>query len=332
MLSPLAARTGETRWVAALGVDECFGQLSPEHNRSRALALPARGVRVRGARRQRLGDTTRQLISPTPLSRRNEAHEAWLAALLAWTAGFIDAVGYLALGGVFVANMTGNTVVASVALAQQEWLSAWHRVFPVPLFVAGAAAGAVAIEIAHHRRWRSAHAVAFGLEAAALAAFVVAAQPYVRGGALRPAAGALFYALAALPTLAMGIQSASFRRVGSHSLRTTYVSGILTALAEEAVFAVWRRTGRIPETAASGGGAAQGSQRRNAPNRVLLSAGVWIVYGVGALLGAFLERWWGMPALALPIAVLILVAAWDLIQPDTPVRARLSEGAGSLER
>ena len=37
----------------------------------------------------------------------------------------------------------------------------------------------------------------------------------------------LFCALVALPTLAMGLQSASFRRVGSSRSRITCVSGIL---------------------------------------------------------------------------------------------------------
>ena len=52
--------------------------------------------------------------------RGNQAHEARGATLLAWVAGFVDAVGYLALGRLFVANMTGNTVVAVTDLARQE--------------------------------------------------------------------------------------------------------------------------------------------------------------------------------------------------------------------
>ena len=133
-------------------------------------------------------------------SRGNEVHEAWLAALLAWVAGFVDAVGYPALAHMFVANMTGNTVVAVTDLAQQNWGSAWHRAFPIPLFVVVAAAGAAAIEVAHRCRWRSAHAVGFGLEAGLVVAFAVVAQPLIRDGALRPDSATLFYALAALPT------------------------------------------------------------------------------------------------------------------------------------
>jgi hypothetical protein len=43
------------------------------------------------------------------------------------------------------------------------------------------------------------------------------------------------------------------------------------------------------------------------------------VYAVGALQGAFLQEWWAMWSLALPIGVLLFIGLWDLVQPDTPV-------------
>ena len=38
------------------------------------------------------------------------------ATLLTIIAGISDAVGYITMGGVFAANMTGNTVLAGIAL------------------------------------------------------------------------------------------------------------------------------------------------------------------------------------------------------------------------
>jgi uncharacterized membrane protein YoaK (UPF0700 family) len=76
---------------------------------------------------------------------------------------------------------------------------------------------------------------------------------------------------------------------------------------------LWWCTGRIPETAASDEGTAQGVDRRRETNRVFLSAGVWIAYRFGAILGAFLQERWTLWSLVLPIGVLILVAIWDLI-------------------
>ena len=47
----------------------------------------------------------------------------WHAALLCLIAGFVDAVGYLDLGHVFTANMTGNTVLLGVALVNGDWIA-----------------------------------------------------------------------------------------------------------------------------------------------------------------------------------------------------------------
>ena len=38
--------------------------------------------------------------------------------ILAWAAGSLDAIGYLGLGHVFTANMTGNAVLLGLALGQ----------------------------------------------------------------------------------------------------------------------------------------------------------------------------------------------------------------------
>ena len=42
------------------------------------------------------------------------------------------------MGGVFAANMTGNTVLAGIALAQGQWLDAWRHLAPVAVFFVGA--------------------------------------------------------------------------------------------------------------------------------------------------------------------------------------------------
>ena len=43
-----------------------------------------------------------------------------LLLILTWAAGNVDAIGYLALGCVFTANMTGNTVLLGLHLAQEQ--------------------------------------------------------------------------------------------------------------------------------------------------------------------------------------------------------------------
>ena len=42
------------------------------------------------------------------------------AALLCLIAGYVDIIGYIDLGGVFAANMTGNSVLLVLAMARGE--------------------------------------------------------------------------------------------------------------------------------------------------------------------------------------------------------------------
>jgi oxalate decarboxylase len=59
------------------------------------------------------------------------------AALLAGTAGYIDAICYLLLGRAFAANMTGNLVELGMKAAQNDWVRAgWLAAVLAAFFVA----------------------------------------------------------------------------------------------------------------------------------------------------------------------------------------------------
>ena len=60
------------------------------------------------------------------------------ATILTVIAGIADAVGYITMGGVFAANMTGNTVLAGIAVAQRNHTDAWHHLAPLVAFFLGA--------------------------------------------------------------------------------------------------------------------------------------------------------------------------------------------------
>ena len=67
----------------------------------------------------------------------------WQAALLCGIAGYVDALGYLKLGSVFAANMTGNTVLLAIVLAQGEWARAAVYGLTLAAFFAGALSASV---------------------------------------------------------------------------------------------------------------------------------------------------------------------------------------------
>lgn len=62
-----------------------------------------------------------------------------LLVVLTMVTGLVDAVSFLGLGRVFVANMTGNVVFVGFALAGDRELSAWASLLAVVSFAAGAA-------------------------------------------------------------------------------------------------------------------------------------------------------------------------------------------------
>src|SRR6267378_3475782 len=70
-------------------------------------------------------------------SRRNIA----LACALSALAGYVDGIGFLHLGGLFVSFMSGNSTRMGVSLAEGHWLGAIEALGLVALFVIGAAAG-----------------------------------------------------------------------------------------------------------------------------------------------------------------------------------------------
>src|SRR6202012_202372 len=70
-------------------------------------------------------------------SRRNIA----LACALSALAGYVDGIGYLHLGGLFVSFMSGNSTRLGVSLAAGQWTAAGDAFGLIVLFVAGATSG-----------------------------------------------------------------------------------------------------------------------------------------------------------------------------------------------
>ncbi|MFC9793864.1 YoaK family protein [Streptomyces sp. NPDC127584] len=150
-----------------------------------------------------------------------------LMLTLTLVTGLVDAVSYLGLGNVFVANMTGNVALLGFALAGTAGLSASATAVSLASFLAGAAAGGrFGARFAAHRGRLLAAALA--LEALLVAAALVVAL-VERGGPGTPGRYALIVCLG----LAMGTQTAVARRIGVPDLTTTVLTQTLTGLASD---------------------------------------------------------------------------------------------------
>lgn len=162
-----------------------------------------------------------------------------IAALLSLTAGtgVIDAVSYLGLGHVFVANMTGNIVFLGFAANPSSGLSAWMALIALGAFMFGAlVGGAVGHRVAASPTWPMSvllvQAVLLGAVATAAAAFGVPALG-------RPA-------IVATLAFAFGLQNSTARRMAVADLTTTVLTLTVTGLAADSRVA----GGRAPSPSA----------------------------------------------------------------------------------
>lgn len=253
---------------------------------------------------------------------RREREKAWLAILLAWVAGLVDAIGYITLFNLFVAQMSGNTAAVGLFLGQHKLADALIRGTPIPLFVAGVALGAAITGAMERRRLNYSFAITIGVEVALLLAFLLFGSAAFYAGAIHVQPGSWpFFVLVALLTLPMGLQTAALRRVGSQTVHTTYITGMLTKFAEESVnYLFWLRDQRRHHRRL--GLVLRLMPRQAAFNRALLLAGIWTSYAIGALWGGYSETVWNLRALIVPLCVLAGIVVLDLFMPiNVPSKA-----------
>jgi uncharacterized membrane protein YoaK (UPF0700 family) len=158
-----------------------------------------------------LDATTRYNPAMHMLDRRAQALAASLAAL----AGFMDAVGFLGMGGFFVSFMSGNSTRIGVGVATEAAAAVVAGAL-VLAFLLGALLGSLAARRAGS--WRKPAVLA--LVAVALA-----------GGAAFHHTGAVPGAFA-LVALAMGATNMVFQRDGEVAFGLTYMTGTLVRIGQ----------------------------------------------------------------------------------------------------
>ena len=148
-----------------------------------------------------------------------------LLLILTAVSGVVDAVSFLALGHVFVANMTGNIVFVGFAAAGSRDVSLPASLEAIVFFIVGGlAAGRLA---------RFAGPVNTDLVRAAVAVeFLLVAAAAGLSFAL-PGGGAFRYGLIAPLALALGVQNATARRIAVPDLTTTVLTMTLSGIAAD---------------------------------------------------------------------------------------------------
>lgn len=200
-----------------------------------------------------------------------EAGGVRLAASLTLLAGFVDAVAFLGLGGVFASFMSGDTTRLAAELAAGRAGGAILYASAVALFVVGAALGR-ALSVGSSPRRRSAVLTLVGL--------------LLAGAAVAGRTGADAAALV-LAVVATGAQNAVIHRAGGAPVTLTYVTGALVHVGE---------------------GLADLVLGRGAPE-LGVHARLWLGLATGAMLGALAFARWGVAALGGPAALALALAA-----------------------
>jgi uncharacterized membrane protein YoaK (UPF0700 family) len=208
-----------------------------------------------------------------------------VAGLLTLTVvtGLIDAVSYLRLGRVFVANMTGNVVFLGFSVQPHSGLSPVASLVAIGGFVVGSfGGGRLAIARSHRTaRWLG---VALGTEATVIA--TVAALTST--GALPAHSHGSWATIAALAA-ALGLQNSTVRHLGVADLTTTVLTLSLTGLAADGHWRSRPARRRAASLLAMLGGAAAGAGLLQASTSGVIAVAAALV-GVAAVLLALRAR------------------------------------------
>jgi uncharacterized membrane protein YoaK (UPF0700 family) len=206
-----------------------------------------------------------------------------LAAGLSALAGYVDAIGFLTLGGFFVSFMSGNSTRFGVAVATGQWDMAARALGLIGLFVVGVVLGSTVARRAGEGR----RSVVLGLEAVLLAV----------GAGLLSAGRPL---LGMVPVvLAMGVENTVFQKGGDVRVGLTYMTGTLV------------RVGQRIATALHGGA------RWDWVPFLLL----WTGLAAGGALGALMFLRLGVTALWAAAAVVAGLALLSLLDERRSFRA-----------
>lgn len=200
-----------------------------------------------------------------------------LGLALTASAGFVDAIAFLELGGFFASFMSGNTTQLGIAIAGQPDAMGnviiWLPAALIALFFSGGFLGTLVV-----RAYGKAGSVAVMASVAAVLIVICI---------LRHEGLTLIYPVLMLAA-AMGAQNAAVQPIGSARLGVTYVTGTLFNSSADLA----------------------GALRGEAPRwRWLQHFAVWFSLMLGAVSGGLGHYFVGLDALLMPTALIVVVMA-----------------------
>lgn len=232
-------------------------------------------ARLRGPER---ATTSFTAAAGLPPMMRYDRRAIILAACFSGLAGYIDALGFIALGGFFVSFMTGNTTRLGIELAGGKGGGIVLAAGILALFVSGVVLGSLVGHFAGRRRPPAVLALV-------TTCLIISATLDASGFAM---------ASICLLAVAMGSENAVFQRDGEVTIGLTYMTGTLVKMGQ-----------RIAATFLGG-----------PPLAFLRHFLLWLGLLSGAVCGAVAHRFIGLDAiwLAAGVAMVLTIAAWFMLR------------------
>ncbi|MDX6807205.1 YoaK family protein [Terrihabitans rhizophilus] len=197
-----------------------------------------------------------------------------LAIALSALAGYVDAIGFLELGGFFVSFMSGNSTRMAVGLADHA-ADAWLAAALIATFVTGVVLGSVVSHTSGRYRRAAVLLVVALLLSCGVMLDEIAPAPWAMGAVV----------------LAMGAENAVFQRDGEVSIGVTYMTGTLVKFGQRLA----------------------GSFFGGAPFAWLPYLLLWAGLSAGAAAGALIYPHFGLQALWAAAAAAALMAGLTLL-------------------
>ena len=206
--------------------------------------------------------------------------DAWLSYGLAFVGGYGDAASFV-LAKTFTGHVTGNLVLAAIAVADREWRAALGHLSAIVSFLMG-----IVVSVLIVRPLRALLSWPFlptimGMEVILIVAASLALSSHMAHR---------IETFAICVSLALGLQNGAFCRVGCISLHTTYLTGMITSLVSTEA-----------KQYASLGGPWIGTH----DPKISLLCGIWMPFVLGAGTGAAMVLHFG--AIGMLGAALLLI-------------------------
>ena len=211
--------------------------------------------------------------------------DMWLSLGLAFVGGYGDAASFV-LAKTFTGHVTGNLVLAAIAVAAHDWRAMLGHLSAIVTFLIGIFVSVLIVRPLKARSSWPLLPTVMGIEII----LILAASLALASGV---AHGVEIFVI--FVSLALGLQNGAFRRAGGISVHTTYLTGMITSLISTEAEQYASQVVPPPVSAHD--------------PKISLLCGIWIAFVLGAGTGAAMVLHFGavgMLGAAVPLILLVL--------------------------